>query len=277
MSRRLLVAGCGDLGIRLGLDLAAAGWEVLGLRRRTAALPPAIRPIAGDLGSPSSLPSLPRDLDAVAYLASPDGFNDEAYRRAYVDGLRHLLAAIGRPARLVFSSSTAVYPQQDGSWVDESSPTGGEGFSARRLLEGEAVAREAGGVVLRLAGIYGPGRTHLLERVRSGQATCAADRVEWTNRMHADDAAAALRRLLEREEVEPTYVGVDDEPAPRREVLEWLARRLGAPPPRLVPAAQRRGVRPPTSKRCRNALLRATGWRPDYPSWREGYESLLVA
>lgn len=276
-AKGVLIAGCGDLGERLGRLMVEEGGRVFGLRRNPAGLPAGITPVSADLAEPGSLSSLPSDLSDVVYLASADAFTDEAYQRAHVDGLRNLLDALAAPRRLILASSTSVLGQCDGSWVDESSPATGAAFSQRCLLEGERIAREAGGVVLRLAGIYGPGRTKLLERVRSGLATHALDQDEWTNRIHADCAARALRLLLSLEQPEPLYLGVDDEPAKRREVLQWLADRLGAPAPQAARPPVRRSDRPRTSKRCSNRLLREAGWSPEYPSWREGYEALIAA
>ncbi len=127
------------------------------------------------------------------------------------------------------------------------------------------------GTVLRLGGIYGPGRTSLLERARSGVPGGPA----FTNRIHRDDAAAALLHLALLPTAEPCYVGVDCEPATEAEVLAWLARRLGVTPaeaPGVAPSSSRRAR---GSKRCRNARLLASGFRFRYPTWREGYEALL--
>ena len=141
---RVLIAGCGDLGTALALELAAAGDEVIGLRRHPEALPAPIAPFAADLADPRSLALLP-SVDAVVYAAAADSSTDEAYRRAYVDGVRHLLAAPGlqqhSPRRFVFVSSTAVYAQDGGEWIDERSPAQATHFRARLLLEGEALVR----------------------------------------------------------------------------------------------------------------------------------------
>ncbi len=271
----VLIAGCGDLGERLGKLLVAEGARVLGLRRDPAGLAEGIEPVTADLAEPRSLGLLPCGIASVVYMASADAFTDEAYRRAHVEGLRNLLGAVDPPSRLVLVSSTSVLGQRDGSWVNENSPTSEAAFSQRCLLEGERVARGAGGIVLRLAGIYGPGRTKMLDRVRAGEATHAPDQDQWTNRIHADCAARAVKLLLEHETPEPLYLGVDDEPARRRDVLVWLAERLGAPAPRAESPPVRTSDRPRTSKRCSNRLLRAAGWRPEFPSWREGYESLI--
>ncbi len=279
---RVLIAGCGYVGTALGRELAARGDQVFGLRRRPEDLPREIHGVAADLCEPGSLDALPHGLQAVVYAASATGFSDEAYRAAYVDGVRNLLDALVRrnqaPRRIVFTSSTAVYGQQEGEWVDEDSVPAPVGFSGRRLLEGEKLL--SGGpfpaVVLRLGGIYGPGRTRLVESVRSGSAVCREGL--YTNRIHRDDAAGAVAHLLALERPAPLYVGVDQEPAEECALLGWIAERIGAPPPRREAAgavATRAGGRPHGSKRCRSERLRRSGYRFRHPSYREGYGALL--
>lgn len=279
---RVLIAGCGDLGTVLGLELAAAGDEVIGLRRHPEALPAAIAPFAADLGNPKTLEQLP-EVDAVVYAAAADSSTDEAYRRAYVEGLRHLLAARALrehpPQRLLFVSSTAVYAQDDGEWIDERSPAEATDFRGVRLREGEARLRTdapaaAETAILRLSGIYGPGRTRLIDLVRSGRATFPPGPPRYANRIHRDDAAGALAHLLRLPKLAPLYLGVDDAPVDLAEVLTFLAVELGAPLPQLAAAGP--GGMERSSKRCSNALLKASGYRLRYPTYREGYGALLA-
>jgi nucleoside-diphosphate-sugar epimerase len=288
---RVLVAGCGYVGGELARRLAADGHAVFGLRRSSGALPEGVQPIAADLCDRTALCAALAEvehggIDAVAYTAAADRGDDDAYRRAYVEGLANVLAwadAQGmRPPRVLFTSSTAVYAQQDGEWVDEDSPTEPTHFSGTRMLEAEGLLAAAGGVALRLGGIYGPGRTRLIDGVRAGRATIRPGPPRWTNRIHRDDAAGALRHLvgcaLAGDALAPVYVGVDDEPADEAEVLRWLAGRLGVPAPALAaegeaPAGRARGG----NKRCRNARLRATGYAFAYPTFREGYGALIDA
>ncbi|MEO8197269.1 MAG: SDR family oxidoreductase [Thermoanaerobaculia bacterium] len=279
---RVLIAGCGDLGGALGLELAAAGDEVFGLRRHVERLPRGIRPLAADLAEPATLRDLPR-VDAVVYTAAAERSTEEAYRRAYVEGVRHLLAAPGiqhhPPRRFFFVSSTAVYAQNDGAWIDERSPAEATHFRARLLLEGEALVRtatspETATLVLRLSGIYGPRRTRLIDLVRTGRATYPPGPPRYANRIHRDDAAGALAHLLRLPQPAPLYLGVDDAPVDLREVLVWLAERLGTPTPRLEERPVE-GSPEHTNKRCSNARLRAAGYRFRFPSYREGYGALL--
>ena len=278
---RILIAGCGYVGAALAAELAVAGHDVWGLRRRPLTMPLGVQPLAADLADPVTLKELPEALDAIFYLVSASGSDDPHYRNAYVDGPRGLLSALERrserPSRIFFASSTAVYAQEDGGWVDEGSRTEPTHFSGRRLLEGEQLILSGPipGTVVRFAGIYGPRRTRLVEQVRSGSATYRKRPEQWTNRIHRDDCAGALRHLMDLERPAEVYVGTDCEPATQRGVKEWIAAALGAPEPRAVAAGDPsvRGAR--GNKRCRNRLLLESGYSFRYPTFREGYRQVL--
>jgi nucleoside-diphosphate-sugar epimerase len=282
LSARALIAGAGYVGAELARLLVAAGHEVTLLRRREAVPPAGARAFRADLAEPGALDALP-PADFVFYTVAADERSDSAYERAYVTGVARLVERLGRmaepPRRLLYVSSTAVYAQDQGEWVDETSPTEPEAFTGRRLLEGEARALAAPfpATVLRLGGIYGPGRASLIERALRRAAGGAA----YTNRIHRDDAAGALAHLALLPDAAPCYLGVDSEPATEAEVLAWLAPRLGAPAPRAAAAppppagAAAAPRRPRGSKRCRNARLLASGYRFRYPTYREGYGALL--
>lgn len=278
---RVLIAGCGDLGTRLGLALADRGATVWGLRRSPERLPPAIHGLRGDLATPEGIESIDfaalGPFDLVVYALAADRFDDDAYRRAYVDGVRHLLAALEKtpPSLWLHVSSTSVYAQSAGEWVDESSATEPGSFGGRRLLEGEALlaAAPVRSTILRLSGIYGPGRNRLLESVRRGRATCAEPPV-FTNRIHVEDAVGALMHLATLEEPEPVYIGVDHEPTLDGEVKRWLASRLGVPAPKVgPPSSTSRRMR--SNKRCSNRRLLAAGYTFRYPDFRAGYAALI--
>jgi len=276
---RVLVAGVGAVGGRLAASLAASGHEVWGLRRTPGRMPAAVHEIVADLCDPATFDRLPDDLDVVIGCVGADTFDESAYRNAYVDGPRHLLATLAAaerpPRRVLWCSSTGVYGRSDGAWVDEDSPPEPSSWSGRVLLEGEAavLAGPVPASVVRLAGLYGPGRELFVQRLRSGEATCVGDPPQWVNLLHLDDAADALAHVAFLDRADDVYLAVDDEPTPRCELLRWLAARLGCPGPRVVAADEapaRRGT-----KRCRNLRLRGTGWRPRYPSYREGFDALL--
>lgn len=275
VTRRLLIAGCGDLGARLH-SRSGAHWSVTGLRRTVERLPNGMDRVAADLLDPSSLRALPRDWDAVVYTATPGAFDEDAYRATYCTGLAHLLDRVRTP-RLLFVSSTAVYGQDRGEWVDEDSITDPKRFNGRVLLDGERIALEAGGAVVRFSGLYGPGRDALIRKLRAGDVDCRRTPPQWTNRIHADDAAAALAHLLTLDADRRVWLASDERPAPKFEVLEWLARRLGVPGPKAVDATGHNGQgKAGQGKRVSSARLRATGLRLQYPDFEHGYEALLA-
>ncbi len=290
MMANILIAGCGDVGATLGQRLSASGHQVWGLKRHPADLPPGIQPLAADLTDPATLTTLPSALDYVVYSAAASGFSAAAYQAAYVTGVRNLLNALDKaeqpPKRLLFTSSTSVYAQHQGEWVDEDSPAEADGFSGRCIREGEQLLWNRGwpAVAVRFGGIYGPGRTRLIDSVRDGSATRQAGPPLYTNRIHRDDCAAVLEHLLFLPEPAPLYLAVDDDPAPLDQVLSWLALQLGVPEPPLAvqpplkpgaAASADPALRMRASKRCRNHRLRASGFDFRYPGYRDGYAALL--
>ncbi|MBI4382346.1 MAG: SDR family oxidoreductase [candidate division NC10 bacterium] len=278
----VLIAGCGYVGTALGTRLASEGHVVWGLRRRPDALPPNIGPLVADLTVPETLQALPPGLDVVFYTAAADAPDDEAYRAAYVEGLHNLLRALDHQRqvlrRVFFTSSTGVYAQASGAWVDETSPTEPPEFSGIRVFEGERLllGSRFPGTVLRLGGIYGPGRTRLIDRVRRGLAVCPEGPPLYTNRIHRDDCAGALHHLMNVDQPDQIYLGVDHEPAEQCEVLRWLAARLGVSLPGVEPPSGSEVRRHQSNKRCSNAKLIASGYTFRYPSFRDGYSALLA-
>lgn len=270
----VLIAGCGDLGTEAGLRFAAAGHRVIGWRRSPGLLPDAIEGVSADLAG--DLPAIPADTDIVVFAPAAGERTAETYRRVYLEGLTHVLDALERdgisPRRILLVSSTAVNADTDGAWVDESTPVGPstETAAITYAMEQLLAARAPQGIVLRLSGIYGPGRTWLIDKVRNGSTGDGPPR--YTNRIHRDDAAAALVHLATAvADPAPVYLGVDEEPAPSTEVFAHLARQLGvAYEP--GPAA----TEPPTGKRLRGELLRSTGFTFSYPTYREGYAAVLA-
>lgn len=273
MSARILIAGAGDVGLRVARLLRARGDEVWALRRGFAAGEDGIHWIQGDLTKPETLRALPGNMTHIVYLPTPDARDEALYRAVFVDGLRHVLDAVDSQAlqRLLFVSSSAVYGEHGDAWVDERTPPAPPGFNGRVLLEAERYANErAPSVALRFAGLYGPGRMQLIERLRSGAVHVPRKRAHWANRIHVDDAAAAIVHLLFLPDALPLYLGVDDTPLPLDVLYDDLARRVHAP----LPAE---GDAPPGvgSKRLSNARLRASGFVPQWPDSREGYAALL--
>ncbi|QLL13304.1 SDR family oxidoreductase [Pseudomonas chlororaphis] len=276
----VLIAGCGDVGSRLAKQLLAENWQVYGLRRTVSQLPEAVIGVAGDLFSeqcPAAWPTAP--LDYLVYSAAATEHDEAGYRAAYVEGLTHVLGWLKQngqsPKRLLFVSSSSVYGQKDGEWIDEASPAQADSYSGRLMLEAEQVALQSGipASLVRLTGIYGPGREWLLNQVRQGYRV-AIDPPLYGNRIHADDAAGLLAFLLQADRrgvpLEDCYIGVDDAPVPLAEVVGWLREYLG-----VTEWADNSSVRRSGSKRCSNARARALGWEPRYPSFREGYAEII--
>lgn len=275
----VLIVGCGDIGCQLGSILSQENHTVYGLRRNIEAIPDNITPIQADFSD--SLPELPNDIDFVFYIASADKYKDSAYYQAYVLGLKNTLQALKNHSvkRVFFISSSSVFGQSDGEKVNENSPTSDLNFSTKRLLEGEELALNSQhpATVIRFGGIYGPGRTHLIDLVTKGKAHCMED--VWSNRIHSADCAAMLAFLMKKDiatpnSLESIYIGVDNEPTLSCEVYDWLAEQLSVPDvEHLEPKESSRQMR--SNKRLSNARIVELGYEFIYPSYKEGYLALL--
>ena len=265
----VLLVGCGDLGSAVGLRLAALGHDVLALRRNADRVPTPLRGRSVDLSREEpDLADLRARFVVVALTARPR--TEEAYRATYVEGMRRALDALADagppPDRAVLVSSTGVHASSDLPPLDdETTPARASDGPGRMLLAAEELfgERMPGGTVLRLSGLYGGASTRLLDQVREGRID---DPHRWTNRIHREDATAAVVHLLTRPDPpDRLYLGTDDEPAQLGDVAAFLAERLSAPEPPPADPALGHG------KRLSNARLRATGWAPTRPSYREGY------
>jgi len=272
--KTVLIAGCGDLGTEVGLRFQALGHHVIGVRQRSELLPAGFGRQSVDLRYNS--PAIPDELSAVVIALTAPARSEEEYRRTYVDGLRNVLSAIaasGQAPRVILVSSTAVYGVNDGTWVDESTPATGPTPTSAVLVEAESLVAAAAleSCVLRLGGIYGPGRERLIDQVRNGTARIPSVSA-YTNRIHRDDAAQAIVHLASRQAAMPAIaIGVDEEPAELGDVLTFLAEELQLPVPP-------QGTAEPTgaaNRRLSSSLLRSTGFRFRYPTYREGYRSVL--
>lgn len=269
----ILIIGCGDTGGRAGVLLAQAGHAVWGVRRSPFALP-GVTALRADITRPFTLDIPPPDL--VYILLSPDGPDEAGYARTFLDGIERIGAALApfRPRRVFFVSSTSVYGEAHGEWVDENTPPAPARFNGRILREAE---QRAGALwpttVVRFGGIYGEGRERLLRWVREGRPVTPG---QWTNRIHVQDAARVLaflgERVLAGDAVDRLYLGVDDAPALQEDVLDWLADAMGLPSvPRLPGAAGE------ANRRIRNSRIRDLGFAFLYPDYRAGYGALLAA
>lgn len=289
---KVVILGCGYVGLELGAQLVDAGHEVVGVRRSAdgiAAIADAgFEAVRADVTDPASLARVP-DADAVVFAASSGGRGADAARETYVDGLRAVVDEFGGranpPERLIYTSSTGVYGDHDGAWVDEETTLKPETERERVLVEAERVARErsdeAGinGTVVRFGGLYGP-RRYRLERYLTGPVTAG-----YLNMVHRDDAAGAIRHLLERDLArDEVILAVDDEPVDRRAFADWLAEECGVDRPRKLTTAERledeelsetARRRILSDKRCSNAKLRSLGYEFAYPTYQVGYRHAI--
>jgi nucleoside-diphosphate-sugar epimerase len=272
---KILIAGCGYLGTHAGKRFLAKGHRVYGLRRRPAALEATgIEPVTADLLDPATLEKLP-EADIVVACQAPGEKDD--YGRTYVEGTKNLLRALEKrpPKKFVLVSSTRVYGQRDGSWIDETTDPSGAGYEdeqdekrARNLLKTERLVRQSGipFVILRLSGLYGPGR-HRLRAIREGRVKPAAND-QYSNRVRVEDAAAALAAVLQKGAPGEVYLASDDAPCTHREFYAWILPKLGLP-------AAAEGRTTSKGKRCKNEKLKTLGFKCAFPSFKEGYEELL--
>jgi nucleoside-diphosphate-sugar epimerase len=272
---RLLVVGHGYLGSHLAGELHAAGCAVVAMHRGES-FQETYPVISGDVTSIDSFRNvLPFSApDGIIHCASSSRGGPETYRSVFVEGIRNLQGAFP-DVPVIFTSSTSVYGQTDGSVVDESSETIPDRETGRLLLEAEALARAGGGIALRLAGIYGPGRSVHLKKLLEGTATIEdVDPSRFLNQIHRDDAAGAIVHLLRTGIAVhrgALFNVVDDTPLTQRQCYEALAAHFGLPVPPLAPPDpdRKRGW---THKIVSNAALRATGWAPRFPSFLSAVE-----
>jgi len=270
---RVLIAGCGDVGSILAEMLLRDGHTVYGLKRDTSSLPAGVNAIRADLTKPSTLTNLPQDIDQLVFMPTPGSRDQVAYEAVFVEGLRHLWAALAKePERTVLVSSTAVFGQSDGSVVTEESVPAPSRFNGKVLLEMERLgyALSDSLMVARISGIYGPGREGMIRLAATDSLEAQQTPPYFTNRIHINDAAAALMHLLLMDKPQAMYLLTDDLPVARYEVLSWLAGEMGKPSPKgLVDEQASRG------KRVENRRLRDSGFRFTYPDYRAGYSSVL--
>lgn len=278
----VLIAGCGWLGQAVARRLLERGDRVTGLRsdpERAGALRGlGIAPLALDLADPNSATRLPSDLDAILALQAARGGGEAAYRCAYLEANRTLLTfAQGRGLQaFVYSGSTGLFGQQDGSEVREDTPAQPASPTGQILAEAEAMLRDAAGRgiptrIVRLSGLYGPGRLWMIDRVRQGRLGLGPGDEAWLNSCHRDDAVDTLLAALDRGRDGATYHATDEEPLRRRELVRFIADRLG-----ILPALEAAPAPPGPNRRILGAATRAElGLRCRWPSLREGLRPFL--
>lgn len=280
---KILIAGCGDLGIRLAQQLGNIDTaQVIGLRRTpltTEVMPKNFHWLSADFNRIETLQSLPKDITHIVFAAAPGTRTPADYQAVYVHGLQQTIQACASVAlrRVVFISSSAVYSDHGDLWVDETTPTAPKHFNGEVLCEAEhwlssyGLRHQVQTISLRLSGIYGPGRNFLLDRLRLGQASAPLGDSHWVNRIHVEDAAAAIVHMLSLQNPDSVYIVSDSTPLPMRALYEALAQNVGGPCPPVGPAPAMVG-----SKRLSNARLVATGFKLKWPDSRDGYAAAIA-
>lgn len=271
----ILVVGLGDVGYPVALALDELGHQVTGLKRQLAQFSVPFPVMLADISQPASLQTLPTNFDLLLFIVSPGGRQAEAYQAVFYEGLKNLLAhfadAEQQPICLMVSS-TSVYAQNQGEWVDESSETRPLAATAQWLVAAEQLLYESNKkhCVVRFSGIYGPGRDWLIRRAAGGEAI-QRDPPSYTNRIHQQDCVAVLlflaNKLLAGDQLQPCYLASDNDPAPLWDVMNWIAEQYHFP----MPVALNLAVDAPQNKRCSNRRLTDLGYQFQYASYRDGY------
>lgn len=277
--RRILIAGCGYVGTAAADLFHAAGWLVEGWTHSAASAGLLLNkpyPVAVvDLTDRHQVNARPQNFDLVIHCASTRGGDAESYRRVYRDGVVNLADRfVG--CTILFTSSTSVYGQRAGEWVNEQSPAQPLHEPGQVLLETENLVLARGGTVARLAGIYGPGRSAVLTRFLRGEAAIDPENDRFMNNVHRDDIAAALVLLADTPARQNSIYNVaDDSPILRSECYRWLAQKIGRPAPVKdhAPGTAKRGR---SNKRVSNLKLRECGWAPRYPSFAVAMEQSIL-
>ena len=272
---KVLIAGCGFVGLATARLFLERGWEVIGFTHSEESVAKLAREafpaFACDIAERTAVQAQAHlgPFDALVHCASSGRGGAEQYRRVYLEGAQNLAAAFA-PASLLFTSSTSVYAQTDGAWVTEESPAQPDRETGRLLRETEDFVVSQNGIIARLAGIYGPGRSVLLRKFFDNTALIEGDGTRWINQAHRDDIASALVHLVHHR-VHGVHNVSDDHPLTQCELYTWLARRFqqALPPSGPIDPHRKRGW---TSKRVSNAKLRALGWAPRFPSFYAAIE-----
>jgi len=287
---RVLIVGCGYVGLPLGKELARQGHAVFGLRRSALAeaelKSAGIMPLHADITQPETLAQLPCDFDWVVNCTASGGGGADDYRKIYLEGNSNLISWLaGSPLKkFIYTSSTSVYGQNDGSFVNEKSPVAPDAETSKVLAETEklllaAVAeRKFPAVILRVAGIYGPGRGHWFKQFLRGDARIEGNGARWLNMIHRDDLIGVIIAALRDAKPGENFNAADSEPVEQRNFFEWLSAELKLPMPPTVPADaevwRKRGV---TNKRVSNAKLRAElKYTFQFPDFRAGYAAEIA-
>ncbi len=274
---KILLAGCGQLGLQLGQQLQANGDKVIGVKRTD--VPSNFPLLLADLSDSNALANQTPNYDVIVFSVTPSERTETAYRHVYTDILQNVVAFAKRhsiPPLIIFTSSTSVYGQQNGQWVNENSPTEPTHFSGKWVLHGEKYLQQHWNnhLIVRFSGIYGKNRRGLIDYA-IGENPIQKTPTVWTNRIHEADCVGSLLFLINRyrcgELLEKCYLVSDNQPVGRYEVCELICQLLEKSPP---PIATEKLI-DNCNKRCDNQKIKSLGYRFIYPTFMEGYRSIL--
>ena len=278
---KILIIGCGSIGTQLAHNLAAKGHDVTGLKRNPPKLDIGeVNYFTADISLAYQLEELPLDFDFIYFIVSPDGRNKESYQAIYEIGLTNLIDRFvkeGASPNWIFVSSTSVYGQSEGEWVDEESIAQPDNITSQYIRQAEQQLMDLNpqNIVVRFSGIYGPGREYLL-RMAKQQSVIQKDPPYYTNRIHQQDCIGVLIFLLEQRlagvTLEQCYLASDDNPATMWDVMSWLTEHLSCKPP-VVKVNDKEVV---MNKRCNNQRLKTLGYHFQYPDFKAGYLELIT-
>lgn len=278
---KILIAGCGAIGLELAQALANSGHPVTGIKRN----PPSsnlsnIQFYKADISRAEDLDGLESGFEQALFILSPDRRDELSYRNVYETGLGNLInkfTGAGCDAPWIFVSSTSVYGQRKGEWVDENSATMPNSATSRIILAAEKklLALNPGNIAVRFSGIYGPGREYLIRKAKDNPKV-QHNPPYYTNRIHQKDCVSVLKFLIEQRlagrKLEQSYLVSDDDPAPLWDVMVWLTHAMGLPPP----APEEHPTDADMNKRCRNDRIKELGFTFDYPDYRKGYAEIVL-
>lgn len=272
-----LLLGYGDIADRVAQRLSAKDEKATGVCRSPDKKPvrTGVDLVAADLNNEQELYRLfEQKWDNVVVTLTPAKAVEDSYHQGYVVPCRHLQQVLSQQThqpRIIYVSSTGVYAQRGGEWIDEDSATEPTSESGKALLQAESIIRALPGqsTILRCSGIYGQGRDFMLRQLSEGKVQL---RDSWTNRIHQDDVAGFITYLITQiDNPLPLYLVNDDEPVKQYEVYQWLALQLGLELPEDIDTE----VGPRGSKRCLNKRLKGSGYQLQYSSFREGYAPMI--
>jgi len=274
-SKDVVLLGCGDIGTGLAEQLQQQGQRPLGVRRNPSALPAWLPALALDYSDPEQLQRL-QDVacDLLIMTPTPSGRGEPGYRQGYLQPVENLLASWRElaPRDIIYVSSTRVYGDHGGEWVDEQSELRPADGCAEILCEAERLLQESHHrvCIVRFSGIYGRLPSRLLQRIAAGEL-CLPQPLRYSNRIHRADCIGFLAHLVALPERLPVYIGVDNEPAVQQEVEVWLAHQLGVDDYRETAPLMS------ANRRCSNRRLQESGYVLRYPDYRAGYSDIITS